>query len=492
MPPADGRIPRKGFSLTFRVATSGSRSGQRLSTHLPETFDEPEVGAPGLGAPGAVHDRWPGSLEPGVPERLEPCRAGSPWFEVCALHARGTKVNQGTPPSHADHRHLGSSTHRQPLASPRRPGYDGGHVDDGVTRHTSACGTVVHGRGSLLTTTLLAPRSHWGSVSRDDRTAGGRRPWESGVRLGDDAPLRPRQLEAQGVAVRRPGRCRPTGRRPSFSGLDQRTEQRLVGVEVFIRGGRHGPRRCPGVVGPAQTTRPVLGSPMETTISGGLDSLLSDVSRCRAGDPVGVAPRSEGRAVNAAILATQILRVARVPKFDEAVRTHREAKAAELSWRTRTPPPSGVPHLSRGAACPAAAHRGRGGRIQVLHVPRGCGDPVAFPVPELFGPFQSVNKRWRRVRVRALQHEGRPAVSVGVRTVQSTAIRGRGDRESPGRRWVAVQAPRRPVGPPGKTRGSNNPSAILRESWTMPPAGVSIDNDRAAARGSRVPASRSP
>jgi 5-(carboxyamino)imidazole ribonucleotide mutase len=98
------------------------------------------------------------------------------------------------------------------------------------------------------------------------------------------------------------------------------------GVEVFIAAAGMA-AALPGVVA-AHTTRPVLGVPMETKISGGLDSLLSMV-QMPGGIPVGVLAVGKAGAVNAAILATQILGRSR-PEFDEAVRRHREAKAAEI------------------------------------------------------------------------------------------------------------------------------------------------------------------
>jgi 5-(carboxyamino)imidazole ribonucleotide mutase len=98
------------------------------------------------------------------------------------------------------------------------------------------------------------------------------------------------------------------------------------GAEVFIAAAGMA-AALPGVVA-AQTTRPVLGVPMETQISGGLDSLLSMVEM-PGGIPVGVLAVGKAGAVNAAILATQILGTSR-PGFEEAVRTQREAKAAEI------------------------------------------------------------------------------------------------------------------------------------------------------------------
>ena len=98
------------------------------------------------------------------------------------------------------------------------------------------------------------------------------------------------------------------------------------GAEVFIAAAGMA-AALPGVVA-AQTTRPVLGVPMESAVAGGLDSLLSMV-QMPGGIPVGVLAVGKAGAVNAATLAAQILGLSR-PEFDEAVRKQREAKVAEI------------------------------------------------------------------------------------------------------------------------------------------------------------------
>jgi 5-(carboxyamino)imidazole ribonucleotide mutase len=98
------------------------------------------------------------------------------------------------------------------------------------------------------------------------------------------------------------------------------------GVEVFIAAAGMA-AALPGVVA-AHTTRPVLGVPMESKLAGGLDSLLSMV-QMPGGIPVGVLAVGKAGAVNAGILATQVLGRSH-PGFDEAVRKQREAKAAEI------------------------------------------------------------------------------------------------------------------------------------------------------------------
>ncbi len=83
----------------------------------------------------------------------------------------------------------------------------------------------------------------------------------------------------------------------------------------------------PGVVA-AQTTLPVLGVPMESKLLGGLDSLLSMV-QMPGGVPVGVLAVGKAGAVNAAILATQVLAGSR-RELREAVTKHRAAQAEQI------------------------------------------------------------------------------------------------------------------------------------------------------------------
>jgi len=98
------------------------------------------------------------------------------------------------------------------------------------------------------------------------------------------------------------------------------------GVEVFVAGAGMA-AALPGVVA-AQTTRPVLGVPMESRLSGGLDSLLSMV-QMPGGIPVGVLAIGKAGATNAAILATQILAGAHA-ELREAVASHRAEQAETI------------------------------------------------------------------------------------------------------------------------------------------------------------------
>jgi 5-(carboxyamino)imidazole ribonucleotide mutase len=97
------------------------------------------------------------------------------------------------------------------------------------------------------------------------------------------------------------------------------------GLEVIIAAAG-GAAALPGVVA-AQTTLPVLGVPMESKLSG-LDSLLSMV-QMPAGVPVGTLAVGKAGAVNAAILATEIVALAH-PGYRERVRARREREAAAV------------------------------------------------------------------------------------------------------------------------------------------------------------------
>ncbi len=98
------------------------------------------------------------------------------------------------------------------------------------------------------------------------------------------------------------------------------------GVEVFIAAAGMA-AALPGVVA-AQTTLPVLGVPMESKLAGGLDSLLSMV-QMPGGIPVGVLAVGKAGAVNAAILATQILGGAH-PELREPLTRQRAEQAAKI------------------------------------------------------------------------------------------------------------------------------------------------------------------
>lgn len=98
------------------------------------------------------------------------------------------------------------------------------------------------------------------------------------------------------------------------------------GVRVFIAGAG-GAAHLAGCVA-AHTTMPVLAVPIKTDLAGGLDSLLSMVQMPK-GVPVGTLAVGKAGAINAGILAAQILAVG-----DEAlarrVADHRRAQVEVL------------------------------------------------------------------------------------------------------------------------------------------------------------------
>ncbi len=99
-------------------------------------------------------------------------------------------------------------------------------------------------------------------------------------------------------------------------------EAEAAGVQVFIAAAG-GAAHLAGVVA-GHTTKPVLGVPMDSKLDG-LDSLLSTV-QMPAGIPVGTLAIGKAGAVNAAILAAQIVGLARA-EAAEAVRANRSARA---------------------------------------------------------------------------------------------------------------------------------------------------------------------
>jgi len=91
------------------------------------------------------------------------------------------------------------------------------------------------------------------------------------------------------------------------------------GLEVIIAGAG-GAAHLPGMCA-SKTCLPVLGVPVESSMLRGVDSLLSIV-QMPAGVPVGTLAIGKAGAINAAILAAQILG----GPYREAARAHREAQ----------------------------------------------------------------------------------------------------------------------------------------------------------------------
>ena len=105
-------------------------------------------------------------------------------------------------------------------------------------------------------------------------------------------------------------------------------EARGLGVIIAAAGGA---AHLAGVVA-AHTMLPVIGVPMQAWSLDGLDSLLSTVQMPR-GIPVATVAIGKAGAVNAGILATQILATAD-PALRETLRQRREAQAAEILEET--------------------------------------------------------------------------------------------------------------------------------------------------------------
>ncbi|HOE65556.1 MAG TPA: 5-(carboxyamino)imidazole ribonucleotide mutase [Candidatus Hydrogenedentes bacterium] len=101
------------------------------------------------------------------------------------------------------------------------------------------------------------------------------------------------------------------------------------GCEVFIAGAG-GAAHLAGVIA-AQTTRPVLGVPIESKLQG-LDSLLSIV-QMPAGIPVGTLAIGKAGATNAALLAVSILGIAH-PDLFKKIEAYRAERAKKILAET--------------------------------------------------------------------------------------------------------------------------------------------------------------
>ncbi len=101
-------------------------------------------------------------------------------------------------------------------------------------------------------------------------------------------------------------------------------EQR--GIEVFIAAAGMAAHLAGAVA--AHTTLPVLGVPLGGSSLGGLDALLSTVMMPR-GIPVGTLAIGKAGAVNAAILAVQILAGSR-PELRDKLKADRKAQADKI------------------------------------------------------------------------------------------------------------------------------------------------------------------
>jgi 5-(carboxyamino)imidazole ribonucleotide mutase len=98
------------------------------------------------------------------------------------------------------------------------------------------------------------------------------------------------------------------------------------GLAVIIAGAG-GAAHLPGMAA-AKTTLPVLGVPVESRVLRGVDSLLSIV-QMPAGVPVGTLAIGNAGAINAGLLAAQILALAD-PELAVRVRARRDAQTARV------------------------------------------------------------------------------------------------------------------------------------------------------------------
>jgi 5-(carboxyamino)imidazole ribonucleotide mutase len=99
------------------------------------------------------------------------------------------------------------------------------------------------------------------------------------------------------------------------------------GLEVIVAGAG-GAAHLPGMLA-AKTTVPVLGVPVESKTLQGMDSLLSIV-QMPAGVPVGTLAIGRAGAVNAALLAAEILALSRPELRETLERRRREQTQAVL------------------------------------------------------------------------------------------------------------------------------------------------------------------
>lgn len=101
------------------------------------------------------------------------------------------------------------------------------------------------------------------------------------------------------------------------------------GLEVIIAAAG-GAAHLPGVVA-AHTLLPVIGVPIETTISGGLDSILS-ILQMPSGIPVATMPAGKAGGANAALFAVNILAL-KDPALKKSLADYRKSNAEKIKKR---------------------------------------------------------------------------------------------------------------------------------------------------------------
>ena len=112
---------------------------------------------------------------------------------------------------------------------------------------------------------------------------------------------------------------------------DYATTAEERGLEIIIAGAGKAAHLA-GVMA-SLTPIPIIGVPMQTSLAGGLDSLLSIV-QMPAGIPVATVAIGKTGAINAAILAAQILSV-KFPEIRERIRDYKKALAQEVDKKNR-------------------------------------------------------------------------------------------------------------------------------------------------------------
>ncbi len=100
------------------------------------------------------------------------------------------------------------------------------------------------------------------------------------------------------------------------------------GLEVIIAGAG-GAAHLAGVIA-SMTPLPVIGVPMQTQLSGGLDSLLSIV-QMPSGVPVATVAVGKAGAKNAGILTAQQILGVKFPEIREKVKEYKEEIAQEVN-----------------------------------------------------------------------------------------------------------------------------------------------------------------
>lgn len=103
------------------------------------------------------------------------------------------------------------------------------------------------------------------------------------------------------------------------------------GLEVIIAGAG-GAAHLAGVIA-SLTPLPVIGVPMQTQVSGGLDSLLSIV-QMPSGVPVATVAIGKAGAKNAGILAAQILGV-KLPEIREKIKEYKKEIAEQIAEKNK-------------------------------------------------------------------------------------------------------------------------------------------------------------